>query len=152
MNEVLVFDWGTTIVGILDINSDLYVPYRHSEKMREAANRIISSAGTIVSFNGNARDLVELSKMLGLESASHLSIRGTHDDMLEVTSNIRWPPNLGTGSILGPGLTATYRHYFGDGSPSQPSFLQDDYEVSNWHDCHMTAELWKKWKRGELEP
>ena len=152
MNEVLTFDWGTNIVGILDVKTQIYIPYRSGKEMIKGAERIISSVGTIVSFNGNSRDLPELSKILGLSSMNELKIQGEHNDMLEITSDIRWPPDQGTGSILGPGLEKTYKYYVEDEFIALPSHLKDEYEESNWRDCYMTAELWKKWKLGELNP
>lgn len=152
MNEVLAFDWGTSIVGILDVNSGVYIPYRHNDGMIEGANRLVSSVGTIVSFNGNVKDLPELSKILGLASVQELVLCSEHNDMLEITSNIRWPPRRGEVGIFGPGLFETYTYYFSSEPAAPPSTLQDEYEVRNWRDCYMAAELWKKWKRGELKP
>jgi hypothetical protein len=151
-DEVLAFDWGTTVIGILDVNGNAYTAYRYGKDMVEGANRIISSAGIIVSFNGNGRDLIEVAKMLGFSSVVEMNVSGEHNDMMKITSDIRWPPDPGSASILGPGLIETYRYYFGDKLPIPPVDLQDDYIISNWRDCYMTAELWKKWKRGELVP
>jgi hypothetical protein len=117
--------------------------------MVEGAKRIVFAEGTVVSFNGTGRDLSELFELLRLNDTDRV-INATHDDMLEITSNIRWPPDPGTGPINGPGLEATYRYYFGEGPPPMPPGLADVYEAGNWLDCHMTAELWKKWKRGGL--
>jgi len=157
--EVLAFDWGVSILGILDVNSNEYIPYHYGENMILGAKRITSSVGTIVSFNGNRCDLIEISRILGLSSVSEMHISGDHNDMREITSDIRWPPDPGTGSILGPGLIETYRHYFGDVAVVPPSRLQCEYEgdqfeyvASNWCDCYMAGELWKKWKRGDLRP
>lgn len=152
MNDVLAFDWGTSIVGILDINTNLYTSCRSQKEMIEGARRIISSAGTIISFNGNRRDMNELAKILGFRSAQELTIRSSHIDMLEITSNIRWAPDPGTAPILGPGLLATYRHFIREDPPIPPSYLQDGYEENNWRDCYMTAALWKRWECGELAP
>jgi hypothetical protein len=148
--EVLAFDWGVSVIGVLDVNSNAYTAYRYGDDMAEGAKRVISTPGTIVSFNGNRRDLVEIAKLLGFSSVADMNVRGTHNDMLEITSDIRWPPDPGSVSILGPGLNATYSYYFGEQSPTPPAEIQDDYIVSNWRDCYMTAELWRKWKRGEL--
>ena len=146
---VLSFDWGMTVIGILEVDSGTYTAYRY-ENMAEGANRLISSTGTIVSFNGNGRDLIEIAKILGFSSEAEMNISGEHNDMMEITSDIRWPPNPGSASILGPSLLETYRHYFGDIAPIPPEGLRDNYLISNWKDCYMTAELWKKWRRGEL--
>jgi hypothetical protein len=146
-NEILAFDWGTTIVGILDVARNVYTSYRGKD-MIEGAKRIASSTGTIVSFGGNSRDLKELSEILSFPFDT--KFQGGHDDMSEIISMIRWPPDAGTAPILGQCLRDTYRHYFGDELPPQPAGIHDLYEVNNWRDCHMTAELWKKWKRQGL--
>ena len=150
--EVLAFDWGTEVIGVLDVNGNTYTAYRYGKDMVEGAKRIISTAGTIVSFSGNHRDLIEIAKILGFSSIAEMNVRGTHDDMQEITSDVRWPPDPGSSSILGPGLAANYRHYFGERPPIPPVNIQDGYLISNWRDCYMTAELWRKWKRGELVP
>jgi hypothetical protein len=62
--EVLAFDWGVGILGILDINTSEYIPYYYGNEMLQGAKRIVSCVGTIVSFNGNGRDLGEISKIL----------------------------------------------------------------------------------------
>lgn len=149
-HEVLAFDWGTHVIGILNVNSNTYTAYRYGENMAEGANRIISSTGAIVSFNGIRRDLIEIAKILGFSSVAEMHISGEHNDMMEITSDIRWPPDPGSASILGQGLLKTYEHYFTDIPPIPPAGLRDNYLISNWRDCYMTAELWKKWKRGEL--
>lgn len=151
-DEVIAFDWGTTAIGILDVIGNVYTAYCYGAGMAEGAKRIISSTGTIVSFNGNGRDLIEIAKLLGFSSLAEMNISGKHYDMMKITSDIRWPPDPGTASILGPGLLETYKYYFGDIPPIPPMDLQDDYLISNWYDCYMTAELWRKWKRGELIP
>ncbi|WP_322106031.1 hypothetical protein [Paraburkholderia sp. J41] len=149
MTDVLAFDWGTTMVGVLDVQTGIYTPYRGVEKSIEGATRILSAEGVIVSFNGTACDLPKLFELLKLDQSEQV-IGATHDDMLLITSNARWPSDAGTGSIKGPGLIATYKYYLGSNVPVAPEGLTDEYEVSNWRDCHMTAALWKKWKRGEL--
>ncbi len=150
MSDVLAFDWGTTIVGVLDVNVDMYSAYRTREERIEGAKRIVDCAGTIVSFNGCGRDLFELAKILGLRSQAHLSLKGTHHDMRPIVSAIRWPPDPGTLPILGPNLTETYQHYFGDVFPVPPLHVTEQYEMSNWLDCKMTATLWNRWQHGEL--
>jgi len=151
MTEVLAFDWGVDIVGVLDINVDIYRPYRTRTKRIEGARRIIECAGIIVSFNGSGRDLLELSRLLCLPSEANLTIKGTHHDMMPIISAIRWPPDPGTAPITGPNLTETYRHYFGDEFPAPPSYVTEQYEISNWLDCKMTADLWLRWQRRELD-
>jgi hypothetical protein len=150
--EILAFDWGTTIVGILDVNSNEYTAYRHRSEMPDGARRIFFAIGTIVSFNGDRRDLVELAKLLALPPGLMAIISGHHDDMADIISRIRWPPDPGTSPICGKSLDDTYRYYFGNVLTPAPLHIQDDYEANNWRDCHMTAELWKKWKREGLTP
>ncbi|MGF6604597.1 hypothetical protein P3T23_009353 [Paraburkholderia sp. GAS448] len=151
MNEVLAFDWGTEIVGVLDVKTGLYMAYRGEGEMIEGAKRVLSVEGTIVSFNGNACDLPRLFELLQREQ-TECALKATHDDMLVITSTIRWAPDPGTGPINGPGLCATYTHYFGESKPSRPCSFTGEYEANNWLDCYMAAELWKKWKRDELAP
>ncbi len=158
-SEVLAFDWGTNIIGILDVLKNEYIPYINTEEMTNGAQRIVSSTGTIVSFNGNTKDLMEISKILGYSSEEELHLDCEHNDMLEITSDIRWPPKPGGGTIFGPGLRETYKHYFPDKEIALPSYLRSneesanfEYILSNWRDCYMTAELWIKWKSGELTP
>jgi hypothetical protein len=150
MTDVLAFDWGTTIVGVLDVNAGSYRAYRTREERIEGAKRVVDCAGTIVSFNGGGRDLLELSKLLGLPSEAHLPLKGIHDDMMPIISAIRWPPDPGTAPIIGPSLTETYRHYFCQVVPVRPLHVTEPYEISNWLDCTMTAALWTRWRHGEL--
>jgi hypothetical protein len=151
MSQVLAFDWGTDIVGILDVKTDRYVAYRGKGGMIEGAQRVLSAEGTIVSFNGEACDLPRLLELLQFEQPV-CTLKAKHDDMLVITSTIRWPPDPGTGPINGPGLRATYTYYFGESRPPLPDSATDEYEADNWRDCFMAVELWKKWKRGELAP
>jgi hypothetical protein len=151
MAEVLAFDWGIEIVGVLDINADIYRPYRTRGERIEGAKRIVDCDGIIVSFNGLGRDLPELSKLLDHPGAE-LDLKGVHHDMMPIISKIRWPPDPGTAPITGPNLYDTYRHYFGDEFPAPPPRLTDPYEISNWLDCQMTAALWLRWRRGDLSP
>jgi hypothetical protein len=150
MSEVLAFDWGSTVVGVLDVQADIYRAYRTREERIEGAKRLVDCAGIIVSFNGRCRDLLEISKILGLPSAADLALKGTHHDMMPIISAIRWPPDAGTAPIAGPSLVATYQHYFGKTIPRPPPHVTDPYESSNWLDCKMTAGLWHRWQRGEL--
>jgi hypothetical protein len=138
-------------VGVLDVNADRYRPYRTREERIECAKRIVDCAGTIVSFNGGGRDLLELSRILCLPSGAYLTLKGIHHDMMPIISAIRWPPDPGTAPITGPSLTETYQRYFGKVFPSPPPHVTDEYEISNWLDCKMAAELWTRWQRGELE-
>jgi hypothetical protein len=144
--EVLSFDWGTTIIGVLDVNTDIYTPYCGASRI-DGVRRIASCCGTAVSFNGNLYDLPQMAKFLGLASAEDLQLRGTHVDMLDITSQARWPgPNTIIGSER---LPARYASYCSD-IPIPASPVQDGYEAGNWRDCYMAAGLWKKWKLGEL--
>jgi hypothetical protein len=150
ISEVLAFDWGIDIVGVLDINADMYRAYRTRSERIEGARRIIGCTGIIVSFNGNGYDLVELSNLLGLPSVANLNLKGTHHDMMPIISAIRWPPDPETAPITGQNLVETYRHYVGAAFPAPAPHVTDPYEISNWLDCKMTAELWNRWQRGEL--
>jgi hypothetical protein len=116
MTDVLAIDWGIGIVGVLDVNTDLYRAYRGDERI-EGAKRIVDCAGIIVTFNGNGRDLLELSKLLDRPSKADLNLKGVHHDMMPIISTIRWPPDPGSAPITGPNLVDTYRHYFGDRHP-----------------------------------
>jgi len=80
-----------------------------------------------------------------------LTLRGTHHDMMPIISAIRWPPDPGTAPITGPNLMETYQHYFGAVTPAPPLQMTDQYEISNWLDCKMAADLWSRWQRGELK-
>lgn len=150
MTEVLAFDWGIDIVGVLDVNADIYRAYRTGNERIEGAQRIVECAGIIISFNGDGYDLFELSKILGLLSVASLTLRGTHHDMMPIISAIRWPPDPGTAPITGSNLLETYQHYFGAVVPVPPSHVSQQYEISNWLDCKMTADLWTQWRRDEL--
>lgn len=68
ISEVLAFDCGINIIGILDLRKNEYTPYLYEEKMIRRANRIVSCTGTIVSFNGKIRDIMEIYKIPGFSS------------------------------------------------------------------------------------
>jgi hypothetical protein len=147
VNAVLSFDWGTTIVGVLDVNAGIYTPYRGS-KIIEGVLRLTECIGTIVSFNGNSYDLPKMAEYIGMTSMWEMRFRGSHDDMLDITSAILWPgptPIVGSG-----GLEERFRRFCCDAELSTSPMPDDPYVDDNWRDCFMAAELWKKWKRGEL--
>jgi hypothetical protein len=144
-NEVLAFDWGTTIVGILDVERNVYTPHRFGEGMFEGAKRIATSVDTIVSFNGNGRDLIEIARILSIPSKLLLSLRCQHDDMADTISAIRWPPDPGTAPILDQSLNDPYRHYFAGPLPPPPAHVHDGYEVDNWADYSQST------KRAKIE-
>jgi len=150
MKDVLAFDWGIDIVGVLDVIANIYRAYRTRTERIEGAQRIVECTGIIVSFNGSARDLLELSKLLGRTSVADLPLKGAHHDMMPIISAIRWPPDPGTAPITGPNLLETYQHYFGPVVAMPPSHVTEQYEISNWLDCKMTADLWTRWRRDEL--
>ena len=145
--EVLAFDTGETIVGVLDLNTGAYTPYRkHGEPpWTKGAQRVIECDGIVVSFNGNERDLPDLAEITGLESADGLPLRGVHCDMRVIASRDRWPPDPGTEPIRGECLATTYEHYFPDDDvPATPASIADEYEQHNWRDCWLAATLWKR--------
>jgi hypothetical protein len=144
--EVVSFDWGTTIVGVLDVHTDIYTPYRGT-RLIDGARRVAGCRGTVVSFNGNLCDLAKVAEILGLPP-SELQLSGHHDDMLEITSAVLWP---GPKPILGGGgLAERFASLCRDVQiPSSP-FPDVPYVDDNWRDCYMAAQLWKKWRRGEL--
>lgn len=129
--EVLAFDVGDDIVGVLDVNTGGYTPYR-GDRIAEGAQRIIDCRGVIVSYNGDLYDLPKLAEFLGTD----IEYRGTHYDMLTITLNDR--------RDVDP-LRETYEHYFDDEDaiPRPPPSVKDDYEKDNWEDCWLAAELWK---------
>ncbi|HEY3654632.1 MAG TPA: hypothetical protein VGL34_06545 [Steroidobacteraceae bacterium] len=46
MSEVLAFDWGTTIVGVLDVTTDVYRAYRSPKERLEGAKRLVDIGAT----------------------------------------------------------------------------------------------------------
>ena len=141
--EILAFDYGEDIVGMIDLNTDTYTRYR-GKAMVEGAKRILACDGIIVSFNGTCYDLPRLAKFAGLSASDTPSLRGIHHDMQIEASRDRWPPRPGTAPIIGSGLRDHHRHYCGHSPAEPPGWLDCEYERSNWLDCYMTAELWRK--------
>ena len=146
MSDVFAFDWGTTVVGVLDIHANAYTPYR-GKAMFDAAQMLSQCRGTIVSFNGLGKDLAELALILGIPQ---WNFEVDHADMQVITSRERWPPDPGTSPILGEGLVATHKHYFGEETLRPTENLTDPYLQANWRDCRMTADLWVAWKEDAL--
>lgn len=143
MTELLAFDVGQDIVGIIDLRTDAYHRYR-GQRMPDGARRILDCDGVVISFNGIHYDSPELAKIVGIDDAAALPLKGTHYDMCVHASRDRWPPRDGEDApILGPDLRDHYRHYFGRPPPVPPGHLDDDYERDNWRDCHMAGELWR---------
>ena len=141
--EILAFDYGEDIVGMIDLNTDAYTRYRGA-RLVEGAKRVLACEGIIVSFNGTDYDLPRLAK-LARDSASHTpSARGIHHDMQVEASRDRWPPRPGTDPIVGTDLRDHYRHYCGRPPAEPPGWLECGYERNNWLDCYMTAELWRR--------
>ncbi len=141
--EIVAFDYGGDIVGIIDVNTNAYTRYR-GECMVEGAKRILSCDGVIISFNGTRCDLPMLASLAGFSASETPPLRGIHHDMQIEASLDRWPPLPGTAPIVGPCLRDHYRHYCGNAPPNPPNCLKDEYERDNWLDCYMTAELWRK--------
>jgi hypothetical protein len=67
VSEVLSFDWGTTIIGVLEVNTEIFTPYRGG-RIADGVRRVIECSGTIVSFNGNSYDLPKMAEYLGVAS------------------------------------------------------------------------------------
>ena len=141
--EILAFDYGEDIVGMIDLDADIYARYRGA-RMVDGARRILACDGIVVSFNGAGYDLRKLAEPSGLSSSGVPPLRGVHHDMSSEASQDRWPPRPGTAPIVGCSLRDHYRHYCGPTPPEPPGFLDDAYERSNWRDCHMAAELRRK--------
>ena len=157
-SRAIAFDCGRSVIGLIDIAGRKHTAYWRSDDGAWCAVSCIA-AGPIVSFNGDECDLAQLSSLLGLRSVHDLRLKGEHHDMSKVISVIRWPPDPGTSPIRGQCLLDTYKYYFGRAPDSPPSYVRDNippddfgYVESNWRDCHMAAELWKKWRRGDLRP
>ena len=129
--DVLAFDVGQSIVGVLDLVTERYRPYRGSRKI-DGARRVIECEGTIVSYNGCKYDLPELAKLVKEADSGNVSIRGRHRDMREIASADRWPPDPGTKTIMGSNLRDQYEHYCGSKLPKPPDGLRDEYEENNW--------------------
>ena len=141
--EMLAFDYGEDIVGVIDLNTDAYTRYR-GECMIEGAKRILACDGIIVSFNGTGYDLPKLAKLAGLSASDTPSLRGIHHDMQIEASRDRWPPATRNCSYRRPGLRDHYRHYCGLSPAEPPGWLDCEHERNNWLDCYMIAELWRK--------
>jgi hypothetical protein len=69
---------------------------------------------------------------------------------MPIFSAIRWPPDPGAAPTTGPNLTETYQHFFGAVVPEPPLHVTEQYEISNYLDCKMTADLWNRWRQREL--
>lgn len=143
MNEILAFDVGIDIVGMIDLRTNSYFRYRGKGKVRGAL-RILDCVGIVISFNGTRYDLPELMKLTGLTDPASQRLRGTHYDMMVEASRDRWPPEPGTQPIAGTSLLKHWQHYFGDRLAQPPCGLDDEYELANWWDCYMAAELWRE--------
>ena len=143
MKEILAFDYGQSIVGMIDLRTDSYSRYR-GRRMIDGASRILDCEGIVISFNGTEYDLPKLATLIGVAEPDALSLRGDHYDMLIEASRDRWPPAPGNPKIVFQALPKHYEHYCGEPLPDPPDFLVDDYERDNWGDCYMTAMLWRK--------
>ena len=102
MTELLAFDVGVDIVGILDLRTDAYVCYRGPRRCG-GARRILDCDGVVISFNGIRYDLPKLTKIVGVAGGYALSLKGAHYDMRIHACRDRWPPRDGEDDpILGP--------------------------------------------------
>ena len=141
--EILAFDYGEDIVGMIDLNTDTYTRYR-GECMVEGAKRILPGDDIIVSFNGTGYDLPRLANLAGISASDTLALRSIHHCMQVEASRDRLPPLPGTAPIMDSGLRDHYRHYYGHLPPEPPGRLTEEYERSNWLDCYMATETWRK--------
>ena len=144
MTELLAFDIGDDIVGIIDLRTGAFDRYRGAH-MREGAQRILDCDGIVISFNGTLYDLPQLARILGLAEWDGPLLKGTHYDMRVHACRDRWPSTDGEDApILGPDLRDHYRHYCRQPPPDPPGDLDDAHERNNWRDCHMAGELWRR--------
>ena len=141
--EILAFDYGEDIIGMIDLDTDAYTRYR-GECLVKGAKRVLACEGIIVSFNGTNYDLPRLVKLAGNFGSDTPSPQGIHYDMQIEASRDRWPPDRGTTPIVGTPLRDQYRHYCGRSPAEPPGWLECEYERSNWLDCYMAAELWRR--------
>lgn len=140
VDEVLAFDTGIDVVGILEIGTGEYTAYRGLKRMAEGARRLLK-AREIISYNGNRYDLKELASILGFSSVEELIIEGTHYDMQEIC----WNP------IFGSDLVFTYEENYGTSPIASPDYVTDSYEIDNYRDAFRAAELYRSWKKGTLK-
>ena len=91
MTELLAFDVGVDIVGILDLRTDAYVSFRGTRKP-DGARRILDCDGVVISFNGIRYNLPELAKITGVADDDAPPPKGTHCDMRIHACRDRWPP------------------------------------------------------------
>jgi hypothetical protein len=128
MKETLVFDIGSSIIGIYCVEENKYTPYR-GDRWGEAVQRLVE-ADEIVTYNGNDYDLKELDLI-------SKGFKGIHRDMREICWSTR---------IWGSNLRDTYAMHYSE-SPKFP----DTYEGNNERDVYETYMLWLAWKNDELK-
>ena len=140
MKEILVFDVGENIIGMIDLNTDTYSHYRGPRMVR--SQRILDCQGIVISFNGSTGTGRPWQRLLGLPTRP-----------LYLSAPLRYagrgiPRSLASGtrdrSDSGQNLQETYWNYFRDSPPDPPDYLDDDYERDNWSDCYMAAALWRR--------
>jgi hypothetical protein len=136
----LVIDTGQDIIGIYSVEACEYLAYRGS-MIAEALERV-RNADEVITYNGELRDLLDLSRFAGIDG--DFPLKGRHTDM-QVTC---WAP------LFGSSLTRTYNMHFTD-CPEYPfsgtnSEKTGAYEASNRRDVYMTLKLWELWKEDKL--
>ena len=134
-DDTLIFVTGQDIVGIYSVKRAEYIPYQGAE-IRKGIERLVR-AKEIVTYNGNHRDLIDISKFMGLPEGQLVAIEGHHTDMREICWSTR---------IWGSSLVNTYEMHFND----VPHFA-DTYEGSNEQDVYMTFKLWECLKNRSLK-
>ena len=114
------------------------------ETFRSRAEPYCRKIGRRRSFKGIGYDLPRLARLAGTSAFDTPVLLGIHHDMQIEASRDRWPPLRGTAPIVGADLRDHYRHDCGYSPLEPPGWLKDEYERSNWLDCYMAAELWRK--------
>jgi len=69
VTELLAFDVGDDIVGIINLRTDAFDHYRGT-RMPDGARRMLDCDGVIISFNGIVYDLPALAKILGIADST----------------------------------------------------------------------------------
>ena len=85
-----------------------------------------------------------LARLAEFSASDTPALWGIHCDMQVEASCDHWRPVPGTAPIVDAGSRDHYQYYCGCSPPEPPGWLKDEYERSNWLDCYLAAELWRK--------